>query len=54
MARRADSRSRSNPTFNRSVDLMVEQARYFHTLAPNVHVKFPAVAAGIEAMERVT
>ncbi len=43
-----------NPTFNRSVDRMVEQARHFDTLAPNVQIKFPAVAAGIEAMERVT
>jgi len=43
-----------NPTFNRSVDKMVEQARHFYTLAPNVQIKFPAVAAGIEAMEQVT
>jgi transaldolase len=43
-----------NPTFNRSADRMVEQARHFETLAPNVQIKFPAVAAGIEAMERVT
>ncbi len=43
-----------DPTFNRSVERMVEQARHFETLAPNVQIKFPAVAAGIEAMERVT
>jgi transaldolase len=44
----------TNPTFSPSVDKMAEQAMHFHTLAPNVQVKFPAVAAGIEAMERVT
>jgi transaldolase len=43
-----------NPTFNRSAEKMVEQARHFDTLAPNVQIKFPAVAAGIEAMEQVT
>ncbi len=35
-----------DPTFNRSVDRMVEQARHFDSLAPNVQIKFPAVAAG--------
>ncbi len=43
-----------NPTFNRSAEKMLEQARHFQTLAPNVQIKFPAVAAGIEAMEQVT
>jgi transaldolase len=43
-----------DPTLNRSTPLMVEQARHFDTLAPNVQIKFPAVAAGIEGMERVT
>ncbi len=43
-----------DPTLNRSVDKMVEQARHFDTLAPNVQIKFPAVKAGIEAMELVT
>jgi transaldolase len=43
-----------NPTFNRSTEMMVEQARHFDTLAPNVQIKFPAVQAGIEAMEQVT
>jgi transaldolase len=33
---------------------MLDQARHFNTLAPNVHVKFPATAAGIEAMEQAT
>jgi transaldolase len=44
----------TNPTLNRSAELMVEQARHFETLAPNVQIKFPAVKAGIEAMERIT
>jgi len=43
-----------NPTLNRSVDRMVEQARHFDTLAPNVQIKFAATAAGVEAMELVT
>ncbi len=43
-----------DPTLNRSPEKMVEQARHFETLAPNVQIKFPAVKAGIEAMEQVT
>ncbi len=38
-----------NPTFNRSVEKMIEQARHFDTLAPNVQIKFPATRAGVEA-----
>jgi transaldolase len=33
---------------------MVEQAAWFDTLAPNIIVKFPATAAGIDAMEQAT
>jgi transaldolase len=43
-----------DPTLNRSARKMVEQARHFHTLAPNVQVKFPATAAGLEAIEQAT
>ena len=43
-----------DPTLNRSPQKMVEQARHFDSLAPNVQIKFPAVKAGIEAMEQVT
>jgi transaldolase len=43
-----------DPTLNRSAELMVAQARHFQTLAPNVQIKFPAVKAGLEAMEQVT
>lgn len=42
-----------DPTLNRSPERMIEQARHFETLAPNVQIKFPAVKAGIEAMELV-
>lgn len=44
----------TNPTFNRSVEKMLEQARHFHTLADNVQIKFPTTAAGVEAMEAAT
>ena len=44
----------TNPTFARTTDLMVEQARHFDTLAPNVQVKFPTTSAGLAAMEQVT
>jgi transaldolase len=44
----------TNPTFARAADAMVEQARRFDSLAPNVQVKFPTTAAGLEAMEQAT
>jgi transaldolase len=43
-----------NPTLNRSPERMLEQARHFDTLAPNVQVKFPATSAGLEALEQAT
>jgi transaldolase len=43
-----------NPTFNRSPEKMLEQARHFDSLAPNVQVKFPATSAGLEALEQAT
>ena len=43
-----------NPTYHRSIDLMLEQARHFDTLAPNVQVKFPATSAGLEGIEQAT
>ena len=43
-----------DPSLNRSPERMIEQARHFETLAPNVQIKFPAVRTGIEAMEAVT
>jgi transaldolase len=44
----------TNPTFHGSTDLMLEQARRFDSLAPNVQVKFPATSAGLRAIEQAT
>ncbi len=44
----------TNPTFYRSRDRMLAQALHFNTLAPNMQVKLPATAAGIEAIEEAT
>ena len=44
----------TNPTFHGSTERMLEQARHFATLAPNVQVKFPATAAGLAAIEQAT
>ena len=44
----------TNPTFHGSAGRMLDQARGFVTLAPNMQVKFPATSAGIEAMEQAT
>jgi transaldolase len=43
-----------DPTLNRAADRMLEQARHFHTLAPNVQIKFPATSAGLQALEQAT
>jgi len=44
----------TDPRFYRDTAALVEQARYFATLAPNIIVKIPATAAGIPAMEEAT
>jgi transaldolase len=44
----------TNPKFYRSSRAILEQARRFHTLAPNMIVKIPATAAGMEAIEEAT
>jgi transaldolase len=44
----------TNPTFFRDAARMVEQGHHFDTLAPNMQVKFPATAAGVEAIEEAT
>ncbi len=44
----------TDPRFYRDTAALVEQARYFDTLAPNMIVKIPATAAGIPAMEEAT
>jgi transaldolase len=44
----------TNPANYRNAERMVEQGVRFHQLAPNIQVKFPATAAGIEAIEEAT
>ena len=44
----------TNPANYRNSDRMVEQAKRFASLAPNLQVKFPATRAGIAAIEEST
>jgi len=44
----------TNPTHHADPDRMLAQGVHFATLAPNIQVKFPATAAGIEAIEEAT
>jgi transaldolase len=44
----------TNPEFYMNCDSLVTQAVHFSRLAPNIQVKVPATAAGIEAIEEVT
>jgi transaldolase len=44
----------TSPKFYRDVQAILRQARRFHALAPNMIVKIPATAAGIEAIEEAT
>ncbi len=44
----------TDPTLFRTPVRMVEQAVHFSTIAPNIIVKLPATAAGIEAIEEAT
>jgi len=44
----------TDPRHHRHAAALVEQAMHFHGLAPNVIVKIPATAAGIEAIEEVS
>jgi len=44
----------TNAQYFRSKDLMVEQAVHFNTLAPNVQVKAPVTAEGVQAMGEMT
>jgi transaldolase len=44
----------TNPTEFRSSERMLEQGRRFASLAPNMQVKFPATAAGLQAIETAT
>jgi len=44
----------TNPAHYRSPERMVEQAVRFSGLAPNIQVKFPCTAEGLEAVEEAT
>ena len=44
----------TNSKYYRDPKKLVEQACYFNTLAPNMQVKAPATAAGVEAFEEMT
>jgi transaldolase len=44
----------TNPSNYRTPERMVEQAVHFSTLAPNIQVKFPCTAEGLEAVEEAT
>jgi transaldolase len=44
----------TNPANYRTPDRMTEQAVHFSTLAPNIQVKFPCTAAGLQAAEDAT
>lgn len=44
----------TNPTFWRSPGPMLEQGIEFTKVAPNIIVKFPATAAGVQVMEEAT
>jgi transaldolase len=44
----------TNPKFYRNANAIVEQAEHFSQLAPNIVVKIPVTAAGIEAIEEAT
>ena len=44
----------TNPMFYRDCEAIVAQARHFSALAPNMQVKMPVTAAGVEAIEEST
>ena len=44
----------TNTKYFNNAKKLVEQALYFSGLAPNMHIKMPATAAGIEAFEEAT
>jgi transaldolase len=44
----------TNPKYYRNADALIAQAVYFHTLAPNMQVKIPVTAAGVQAIEEVS
>ena len=53
-AARDACRSRPTPRSTARRERMLDQARHFATLAPNVQVKFPVTEAGLAAIEQAT
>lgn len=44
----------TNPALYRNSSAILQQAEYFHSLAPNMQVKIPATSAGIAMVEEAT
>jgi transaldolase len=44
----------TDPALYRNREAILQQAEFFHTLAPNMQVKVPATQAGIEMLEEAT
>jgi transaldolase len=44
----------TNPANYRNAEAILAQARHFDRLAPNLHVKIPVTAAGVQAIEEAT
>lgn len=44
----------TNPAYYRNAAAIMRQAAHFHSLAPNIQIKMPVTAAGIEAIEEAT
>lgn len=44
----------TNPANYRTAEALIKQALHFSTLAPNLHIKIPVTAAGVQAIEEVT
>lgn len=44
----------TNTKYCKNADLLLEQALYFQTLAPNMQIKMPVTAQGIKALEEAT
>ena len=44
----------TNPANYRNAQAIIEQAIHFHSLAPNLQIKIPVTAAGIQAIEEAT
>jgi transaldolase len=44
----------TNPIYYRDTSAIVQQAVYFHRLAPNIQVKIPVTQAGVKAIEEAT